>query len=156
MVLFKLHTHFKWVAKKELFYIPFIGWNMWLNGYIPIERSIGRSKLRMMDEAAEMIRKGNSVFIFPEGTRSGDGHIQPFKSGAFRLALETGCDILPVALKGTYHAIKKGGLLIHKSKNIRAVVLDPIPYESVKQLDSKELTKKVHDVIAAELNRAVQ
>ena len=86
MVLFKLHVHFKWVAKQGLFVIPFIGWNMYLNRYIPIERSLGRSKLRMMDHAAEAIRQGNSVMIFPEGTRSKDGLVHQFKSGAFRLA----------------------------------------------------------------------
>jgi 1-acyl-sn-glycerol-3-phosphate acyltransferase len=153
LVLFKLYNHFKWVAKKELFHIPFIGWNMWLNGYIPIERSRGRSKLQMMDKAAEAIKNKNSVIMFPEGTRSMDGRLQPFKSGAFRLALETGSDILPVVLKGTFHAIKKGGLLIYKNKNIKTVVLDPIPYESVKKLDSKELANKVFLVIKEELER---
>ncbi len=60
LVLFKLHCHFKWIAKKGLFKIPFIGWNMRLNGYIPIERTRGRSKLQMMDKAADSIRAGNS------------------------------------------------------------------------------------------------
>jgi 1-acyl-sn-glycerol-3-phosphate acyltransferase len=150
LVLFKLYSHFKWVAKKELFFIPFIGWNMGLNGYIPIERSRGRSKLQMMDKAAEAIKKGNSVIIFPEGTRSKDGHLQDFKSGAFRLALETKSDILPIVLKGTFKAIKKGGLLIHRNKDIRAVVLDPIPFESVKMMESKELAKKVHEAVRKE------
>jgi 1-acyl-sn-glycerol-3-phosphate acyltransferase len=153
LVLFKLYSHFKWIAKKELFYIPFIGWNMGLNGYISLERSRGRSKLQMMDKAAEAIKNGNSVLIFPEGTRSKDGHLQPFKSGAFRLALETKCDILPIAIKGTYHAIKKGGLLIHKNKDMRAVILDPVPYESVKEMESKELANKVHEIIRKDLNR---
>jgi 1-acyl-sn-glycerol-3-phosphate acyltransferase len=153
MVLFKLHSHFKWVAKKELFLIPFIGWNMWLNGYISIERSRGKSKLLMMDKAAIAIRQGNSVMMFPEGTRSKDGNLQPFKSGAFRLALESQSDILPIALKGTHLAIKKGGLIIHRNKNIKAVVLDPIPYEAIKHLDSRELTHMVQKLVSQELNK---
>jgi 1-acyl-sn-glycerol-3-phosphate acyltransferase len=147
IVLFKLHRHFKWVAKKGLFKIPFIGWNMGLNGYISIERSRGRSKLQMMDKAALSIKEGNSVMIFPEGTRSRDGNLQPYKSGAFRLAKETATDILPVAIKGTFHAIQKGGFIVYKNKAMTVTVLDPIPYESFQRLDSKELANLVHDQI---------
>lgn len=151
MVLFKLHRHFKWVAKKGLFIIPFIGWNMALNGYIPIERGRGRSKLQMMDKAAASIRKGNSVIMFPEGTRSPDGRLQTYKTGAFRLALETHSAILPVVIKGTYRAIKKGGLLVHRNNRIKLVVLDPIPYESYSHMDSKELALLIHEKTRQEL-----
>ncbi|MEI6898417.1 MAG: lysophospholipid acyltransferase family protein [Bacteroidota bacterium] len=151
LVLFLLFTHFKWVAKKELFYIPFIGWNMWLNGYIPIERSRGRSKLQMMGKAQQAILEGNSIIMFPEGTRSKDGNLQPFKSGGFRLALETECDILPIVLKGTHLAIKKGGLTIHHNREIKVVVLPPIPFESFREKDSKELAGLVHNVVKKEL-----
>ncbi len=145
LVLFKLHRHFKWVAKRELFNIPFIGWNMWLNGYIPIQRSRGRSKLQMMDLAADSIREGNSMILFPEGTRSPDGKLQPYKTGAFRLALKTRTPILPVVLKETHRAIKKGGLLIHKNDRIRLIVLDPIPYTTFQDLDAKEIATLVHE-----------
>lgn len=151
LVLFKLHCHFKWVAKKGLFIIPFIGWNMGFNGYIPIERGRGKSKLQMMDKAAESISAGNSVILFPEGTRSPDGHLQAYKTGAFRLALETRSPILPVVIKGTHHAIKKGGLLIHKNNHIQVVVLDPIPYESFLHLDSRELSMLVFEKTKKEL-----
>ncbi|MEI6681864.1 MAG: lysophospholipid acyltransferase family protein [Bacteroidota bacterium] len=150
LVLFKLHRHFKWVAKKELFMIPFIGWNMGLNGYIPIERSRGKSKLLMMDRAAESIRAGNSMILFPEGTRSHDGNLQPYKTGAFRLALETKSPILPVILKETHRAIKKGGLLIHKNDRIKLMVLDPIPYDSFKHLDAKELAHQLYELTKKE------
>ncbi len=145
LVLFKLHRHFKWVAKRELFNIPFIGWNMWLNGYIPIQRSRGRSKLQMMDLAADSIREGNSMILFPEGTRSPDGKLQPYKTGALRLALKTRTPILPVVLKETHRAIKKGGLLIHKNDRIRLIVLDPIPYTTFQDLDAKEIATLVHE-----------
>lgn len=147
IVLFKLHAHFKWVAKKGLFRIPFIGWNMGLNGYIPIERSRGRSKLQMMDRAALSIKAGNSVMIFPEGTRTKDGNLQPFKSGAFRLAKETRTDILPIAITGTYYAIKKGGLMIRKNTGLHLRILDPIPFESFKDQDPKQIGTLVHDLI---------
>jgi len=153
LVLFRLYRHYKWVAKQSLFYYPFIGWNMWLNGYISIVRTRGRSKLKMMDKAANIVMDGNSVMLFPEGTRTRDGNIQPFKTGAFRLALDTKSPILPVAIKGTYDAINKNSLLIHKNYNIRLVVLDPIPYDDIVHLDPKEIAAKVHDLIKEELVR---
>ena len=152
LVLFKLHSHFKWVSKKGLFLIPFIGWNMALNGYIPIERSRGRSKLQMIDMAADSIRAGNSVILFPEGTRSRDGNLQPYKTGAFRLALSTHTPILPVVLKETHRAIKKGGLLIHKNDRIRLVILDPIPYSAFQHLDSKAIAQLVYEKTKQELD----
>lgn len=148
IVLFRLFIHFKWVAKKELFYIPFLGWNMFLNGDIPIVRSHGRSKLMMMDRAAQVIRQGNPVMIFPEGTRTRDGKIQPFKTGAFRLALETQSPILPIAISNTYYAIRKGGLMVHKNHDITARILNPIPYESIKDMEAYEIARMVHDQIA--------
>jgi 1-acyl-sn-glycerol-3-phosphate acyltransferase len=155
LVLFKLHRHFKWVAKKSLFAIPFIGWNMGLSGYIPIERSRGRSQLNMIDKAASSIRAGNSVIMFPEGTRSPDGSLQAYKAGAFRLALETRSPILPVVIKGTNLAIKKGGLLIHRTDRIKLVVLDPIPYESYCHLDAKALAIMVQKkTLEAQLSAA--
>jgi 1-acyl-sn-glycerol-3-phosphate acyltransferase len=153
LVLFRLYNHYKWVAKQSLFYYPFIGWNMWLNGYISIVRTRGRSKLMMMDKAANAVRAGNSVMLFPEGTRTRDGNIQPFKTGAFRLALDTKSPILPVAIKGTYSAINKNSLLIHKNYNIRLVVLDPIPYAEIEHMEPKEIATKVHDLIRKELMR---
>ena len=153
LVLFKLHRHFKWVAKKGLFLIPFIGWNMGLNGYISIERSRGRSKLQMIDRAADSLRAGNSVILFPEGTRSRDGKLQPYKTGAFRLALETKSPILPIVLKETHRAIKKGGLLIYRNNKVKLVVLDPIPYSSFQHLDSKAIAHMVYELTNNEMGR---
>ena len=105
----------------------------------------------MMDKAADFIRAGNSVILFPEGTRSPDGKLQSYKTGAFRLALETHSPILPIVIKGTHHAIKKGGLLIHKNDHIKLGVLDPIPFESFQHLDPQELARLVHDKTQEEL-----
>ena len=152
LVLFKLYNHYKWVAKQSIYYYPFIGWNMWMNGYIPIVRTKRRSKLMMIGKAAEAVMKGNSVMIFPEGTRTRDGNLQPFKTGAFRLALESRSPVLPVAIIGTYHAIRKDSLLIHKNYGIKVVVLDPVSYEEIKDLEPKEVATRIHDLILARLN----
>jgi 1-acyl-sn-glycerol-3-phosphate acyltransferase len=153
MVLFKTHADFKWVAKKSLFFYPFIGWIMMMNRYIPIVRSRGRSKLQMMDRAIAAVREGNSLMMFPEGTRTKDGNLQPFKTGAFKAAMETHVPVLPVVIKGTYHAIRKGSLVINKSHHLEAVVMDPIPYEEFRDLQLKEIASKVHDLIRFELEK---
>lgn len=153
MVMFKTHIAFKWVAKKSLFYLPFIGWEMWLNRYIPIERTMGRSKLKMMDRSTEAIDLGNSIMLFPEGTRSRDGNIQPFKTGAFRVAQETHVPILPVAIKGTFHAVRKGSFVINRTMNLEAVILDPIPYSVYKNMAPNEIADKVHDLINEEFSK---
>lgn len=153
VVLFKLHAHFKWVAKKELFKVPFIGWSMALNGYISIERGRGRSKLRMMDRAAQAIREGNPVIIFPEGTRSPDGRLQPYQSGAFRLARETRSPILPVAITGTSGAIRKGGLLVHRNRHMKISILEPIPVERFEGLETKAMAEEVYMLTKQALER---
>ncbi len=153
IVLFLLWAHFKWVAKKSLFYYPFIGWTMWLNRYISLDRVKASSMRKMMSDAALIMKAGNSVMIFPEGTRSKDGNLQTFKTGAFHIALVNQAPILPIVIKGTSKAIRKGGFLINENYNIQAKVLDPIPYDSIKHLDSKQVAKKVHDLIRKELSR---
>lgn len=148
IVLFLLWKHFKWVAKKSLFYFPFIGWNMLLNGYVPLERGKTTSMRKMLAESGKLLRERNSIMIFPEGTRSKDGKLQPFKSGAFHLALENQVPILPIAITGTSKAIRKGGFLINPNYDIRATVLDPIPYSEIKGKDPKAVSAIVHAKIA--------
>ncbi len=107
----------------------------------------------MMDQTAAAIQKGNSVMIFPEGTRTRDGNLQPFRSGAFRLALETQTPILPIAIKGTFLAIRKGGFLIHKNYDLMAVVLDPIPFETFRDLEKGKIAIRVRETILEELGK---
>lgn len=96
----------KWLAKQSLFKLPFVGWAMWLVGDMGVER--GSAKARdVLEECADWIRRDVPVFIFPEGTRSQDGELQPFKDGAFKLAIDTGAEILPMAVAGTETALQK-------------------------------------------------
>ena len=90
-----------WIAKKELFDIPVFGTSMRRGGYIPLDRSDGRKALRSMDNAAAIIRSGKSVVIFPEGTRSRDLRLLPFKRGGFMLALRAGVPVVPVTINGS-------------------------------------------------------
>jgi len=86
LVAFGLFFPFKWISKAEVFRLPFIGWNMTLNRYIKLKRGDRKSIQKMMTECEKMISKGNSLYFFPEGTRSKTGIIKPFKPGAFILA----------------------------------------------------------------------
>jgi 1-acyl-sn-glycerol-3-phosphate acyltransferase len=97
----------KWLSKASLFRIPVVGWMMWLAGDIPIRRGDSASGKGAMALCARWLARGMPVMIFPEGTRSPDGALLPFKDGAFRLAIETGAEILPVAVHGTREALPK-------------------------------------------------
>ncbi len=90
-----------WIAKKELFEIPFFGHSMRRGGYIPLDRSDGRKALQSMDEAAATIRQGKSVVLFPEGTRTPDGSLLPFKRGGFILARKAAVPVVPVTINGS-------------------------------------------------------
>jgi 1-acyl-sn-glycerol-3-phosphate acyltransferase len=151
LVLFTLWLHFKWVAKRTLFFIPFLGWNMAMNRYIALRRGKKSSMHRMMEKSKEELLKGNSMMIFPEGTRSKDGQLHSFKSGAFHLAIDAQKPILPIAIKGTAQAIRKGGFLISKQHDLRVVILDPIPCSSFREMEPKQLAEMVHDRIKEKL-----
>ena len=109
LVLFRLRAHYKWVSKAENFRVPLIGWNMSLNRYIRIERGSIRGNLKMMRDCEVALRDGNSLMIFPEGTRSVDGRMRPFKEGAFELAIRMRRPILPIVITGTGEALPEAG-----------------------------------------------
>ncbi len=96
-----LPVRFSWIAKEELFRIPFFGFAMRRAGYIPLDRGDGRRALKSMEEAARKIRDGVSVIVFPEGTRTRDGNLLPFKRGGFLLAARAGVPIVPFTINGT-------------------------------------------------------
>jgi 1-acyl-sn-glycerol-3-phosphate acyltransferase len=148
LVLFRLFSHFKWVSKIENFRVPFIGWNMTLNGYVKLRRGDKQSVIRMMNACERTVAEGNSIMMFPEGTRSPSGRMRAFKTGAFELALRTRSPILPIVLQGTSHALPKRGFVLQGRHPISVQVLDPIPYESFHDAGVDELTARVRDAIA--------
>ncbi len=107
MMAFCLELHFKWISKRANFFVPFMGWFMYHAGYIPLRRGDKSSIEKCMGEARRYLERGVSVLFFPEGTRSVDGVVKPFKKGAFKLALDAGCDVLPLAISGTLDALPK-------------------------------------------------
>lgn len=146
LVLFRLFRHFKWVSKIENFKIPCIGWNMRLNRYIPLKRGDRESIREMMDACEKTLRAGSSIMMFPEGTRSKTGVLQPFKPGAFELALRTRRPILPIVVEGTSNALPKRGFVLQGRHPIRVTVLDPIPVERFDGLDAKALADQTRQI----------
>jgi len=109
-----LPVDFKFILKKELMYIPLLGWAMKRAGYISIDRSSPAKARRTLTRAVQRIKSGTSLVMFAEGTRGYDGHLQPLKRGAFQLAIASGVPVVPVAIKGTKEIMPKGSFKIHK------------------------------------------
>jgi 1-acyl-sn-glycerol-3-phosphate acyltransferase len=102
-----LPVHFRFVSKHIVKYVPILGWYLVLAGFVFIDRSNRRKAIKSLELAAEKIRRGTSIVMFPEGTRSSDGRILPFKKGAFALAMKAGVAICPVAIEGTRKVMPK-------------------------------------------------
>lgn len=154
LVLFRLFAHFKWVSKIENFRVPAIGWNMSLNRYIKLRRGDRQSVERMMHACEKTIAQGNSIMMFPEGTRSPDGRLRTFKDGAFMLAQRTGAPLLPIVVQGTSRALPKRGFVLQGRHQIRIRVLDEIAHATFADKPIAALTAEVRELIAGELGEA--
>jgi 1-acyl-sn-glycerol-3-phosphate acyltransferase len=145
-----LISHFpwemKWMSKETIFKIPVMGWMMRLVGDIPVRRGERTSGERALREARDRLEKRVSVMIFPEGTRSPDDHLLPFRKGAFRLAIESGAPILPIVVAGTRHAMKKGSFRFQRA-HAKARVLEPIETSGLTVDDANTLALRTREVI---------
>ena len=142
---------FRWIAKKELFAIPIFGAGMRAVDFIPIDRSHGREAMKSLLEAAERIAKGSSVILFPEGTRSPDGHLQPFKTGAVMLALKAGVEVVPIGFNGTHQVLPKGRLLSRGGEVVLRIGV-PMSISNFKAKDKQELAVLLQQRVAALLD----
>jgi 1-acyl-sn-glycerol-3-phosphate acyltransferase len=129
----------KWLGKASLFKIPVLGWLMQLAGDVPVKRGTKGSIVEAMQLCKDHLALGMPVMIFPEGTRSATGELLPFKDGAFRLAIEAGAEVLPVAVAGTKSALPKHSWRFGFSRG-RVTVGKPIPTEGL-TLEDIEVVK---------------
>jgi 1-acyl-sn-glycerol-3-phosphate acyltransferase len=139
--------------KQELMRIPLFGYATRRAGYIGITREDPRKAIASMNAAAQKIASGSSVLIFPEGTRSTDGVLLPFKKGGFTLAIKSGCDIVPVAIAGSHLIVKKGSLDIKKG-SFEMAFGRPIPVSPFSKKDTETLMSRVRDAITDLMTRA--
>ena len=141
-----LPVQFRWLAKAELFKIPIFGYAMQRAGYISIQRFDRKSAIQSLNKASEIIRNGTSVIIFPEGTRSQNQNIQPFKKGGFVLAVDSGVPIIPVIIHGTWKIMKKKQILV-KPGNVILEIKKPINTLDYTRKTKDDLMEKVRNII---------
>lgn len=152
-LLYLLPWDMKWVTKKSLMRIPVLGWLTAMTGHIPIDRkSLG--SVRAMDALVRPIEDGIPGMIFPEGTRTTDGKLRPFKRGAFVIAKKYNFQVLPVVLEGGYHAMPSGSWKFRFRNTFNVSILDPI--DSDKFEDVQELKVHVQQQIEEELKTIEQ
>jgi 1-acyl-sn-glycerol-3-phosphate acyltransferase len=138
----------KWLGKASLFKIPFVGWSMWLAGDIPVRRGEKDSAQEAMNTCARWLDKGMPIMIFPEGTRSKTDELLPFKDGAFRLAIEKGADVLPMAVSGTRRALPKHSWRFATSRAL-VTVGTPISTQGMTLDDVERLKNMAREQILA-------
>ena len=152
VIIDSLFKHFRWVSKAKNFKIPFVGWILTINGSIKIYRNDKEAFEKFRKRAMRILDKGNSIMIFPEGTRSRSGDIGRFMDGAFQIAMETKTDILPMVIEGSSGAIPRAGWVLSGKRRMHLKVLEPLAYEDWKDKTLSELKDMVKEIISAELS----
>jgi 1-acyl-sn-glycerol-3-phosphate acyltransferase len=143
-----LPANFRIMAKASLFHIPFLGWHLRRSGHMPIERANPRRAARSLLEAATHVRAGTSVFVFPEGGRSHDGHFKEFKAGTFLLAIKAGVPVIPVTLNGTRTVLPMNSFHVHPG-SVEMILHAPVATAGMTSHSADELCARVRDIIAS-------
>jgi len=142
-----LPIQFRWIAKKSLFRVPFMGWHMRRSGYIPIDRDNPRDMAKSILEAAKAINHGINAIAFPEGTRSKTGELGKFYGGAFSLALRTGVPLVPVSLEGSHRVIIPGEMHVNPGVILRIKIDRPIDLSPYTKADRNRLMDDVFQIM---------
>jgi len=141
-----LPVQFRFVAKRSLFHVPFLGWHLRRSGHIAVDRMRRTEAVKSLEEAAKRIRDGSSVVMFPEGRRSRSGQVGPFKSGTFHLAIRAGVPIVPITLNGTRAVLKPD--TYHVRPGLTEMLIHPmIPTAGLTLRDVHRLSERVRNQI---------
>jgi 1-acyl-sn-glycerol-3-phosphate acyltransferase len=138
---------FKWVAKRQLFSIPFLGWAMKRAGYISLDRENPREALTAIEDAAKRIKNGVNIIIFPEGTRSNNRRLLPFKKGVFSLAVKAGVPVAPIGIKATGELQPKDHLLPKGTGTIYINIGRPVDIAKGARTSKAVLMNEVREAI---------
>jgi 1-acyl-sn-glycerol-3-phosphate acyltransferase len=152
-VIAHLRIDTKWLAKAELFSLPFVGWMLRMAGDVPVERHDHRRNARAFLRCAWYLRQRFSVVFFPEGTRSPDGLVLPFSEGPFQLAIREQIPILPLVVEGSRAVLPKGSWIFEGARDIRLGILKAVPVHGWKTEQSSTLRDTVRQMIIDELCR---
>ena len=139
----------RWIAKKELVFIPFFGWAMWSSGQIVVDRSNRAEAMASLRRAKEKIAGGISVVIFPEGTRSADGRLLPFKRGGFLLAVKAKTAIVPITISGSSTLLPRGDWRL-RGGEVEVIVSEPIDIERDHATNLTALLNRVRGIIESQ------
>jgi 1-acyl-sn-glycerol-3-phosphate acyltransferase len=151
-VLFRvLPRGFRFVAKAELFRLPVFGWYMRMGGHVPVDRSNRARAVSSLRKAGQTVRAGTSLVVFPEGTRSRDGRVHPFKKGPFVVAKEAGVPVVPIAISGSGRITPSKAIAVHPG-TIRIAAGDPVDPAAFASKD--DLLREIHRRIV-ELHRSL-
>ena len=147
VLITEIPRQFRIVAKESLFKIPVFGWVMTIAGYVKVDRANQKQAFASLDKAADNVRTGMPLLIFPEGTRSPDGSLGPFKKGGFVLAIKAGAPLVPVVVDGTFSVLPKTTWRI-KPARVRAMFGEPIDVTGYSVENKERLMEDVHRAMA--------
>jgi 1-acyl-sn-glycerol-3-phosphate acyltransferase len=148
IILAALPFQFRFTPKKQLFRYPFLGWHLRRSGHVAVDRENPHAAIKSLREAADAIRRGTPVLIFPEGGTSRDGNINPFKRGAFMPAAASGAAVVPVTIRGSR------AVLVPKTYHVRSGVVEVIIGKPIlpQEVSTNELANRVREEIVATFN----
>jgi len=143
----------RWIAKKELLWVPFLGWAMWATKHITVDRARPINAVKSLRRAKQRIAAGISVVVFPEGTRSRDGQLQRFKKGGFLLAVETNTEIVPVTITGSRDLLPSGAWRL-RAGTVEVIVDRPVSIAGYRPGNLRLLSDQVRQTIAGHLRQS--
>jgi 1-acyl-sn-glycerol-3-phosphate acyltransferase len=150
-----LPVQFRFIAKRSLFHLPFLGWHLRRSGHIPIDRARPREALKGFDRAAQRIREGSPVVMFPEGTRSRTTEMRPFKGGSFYLAILSGVPIIPITLNGSREVLKPDTYHVRPGR-AEVIIHKAVPTAGLKIEDVEALSERVRKQIVSRRRAPVE
>ena len=141
-----LHRPFKWMMKQSLRQIPFVGWACAKAGFIFVDKTSRHGLVQTIKDAREALQDGSSMAIFPEGTRTDDGQVQPFQKGSFMLARQIGLPLVPITIDGSFQVLPRSkGFNFVERHTLRLIIHEPIAPDD-------EALEKSYDVISSSLS----